>query len=129
MYELLKNQQCVGIVLKESVVFQCPRSSNSRKKKARTFFAKLTLSTLKCINVRKKLSRKNLVLREQVEGFEVFCDATAAAMGILSREFCGSSSSSCHSCAPGDWPHCLAGLQEAACRRISCRCFPQRLLQ
>jgi hypothetical protein len=40
MYELLKNQQCGGIVLKESVAFQCPRSSNSRKKKARTFFAK-----------------------------------------------------------------------------------------
>jgi hypothetical protein len=29
------------------------------------------------------------VLREQVEGFEVFCDATAAAMGILSRDFAG----------------------------------------
>jgi hypothetical protein len=40
MYELLKNQQWGGIVLKESVAFQCTRSSNSRKKKARTFFAK-----------------------------------------------------------------------------------------
>ncbi|CAM6012579.1 unnamed protein product [Sphagnum balticum] len=48
-------------------------------------------------------------------------------MGILSREFCGSSSSSCHACAPGHWPHCLAGLQEAACRRISRRCFPRQI--